>query len=65
MRKDLGINSELDLIRLDNPELTEKEAIAKLAKIKEEHVNAAREQLKESIIVKKEDDNGQQGNVQD
>lgn len=43
VRKDLGINEEIDLILLDNPDMTVEQAQEKLLKIKEESLkNAAR-----------------------
>lgn len=38
-RKDLGINEEVELIMLDNPDLTREEAEEKLLRIKEEKMN--------------------------
>lgn len=39
MRKDLGINTEIEIIQIDNPTLTAKEAEKKLLSIKEEKLN--------------------------
>jgi hypothetical protein len=39
MRKELGINEQIDLILIDNPELTKEEAEEKLKKIIEEKLN--------------------------
>jgi hypothetical protein len=36
MRKDLGLNSEIELLRIDNPDLSEEEAVKRLATIKKE-----------------------------
>lgn len=39
-RKELGINTELDLIKMDNPDMTEEEAMQKLADIKAERLQS-------------------------
>lgn len=40
LRKDLGINEEVDLIMMDNPDLNHEEAEQKLLKIKQEKLNS-------------------------
>ena len=39
LRKELGLNTELELIKMDNPDMTDEDAEAKLLKIKEEKLN--------------------------
>ena len=67
-RKELGLDTQIDLVRKDNPEMSEEDAIKKLAEIKAEKVKNALEQAKNSIINNEEekDDvaNGQQSNLQ-
>lgn len=48
-RKDLGINTLLDLIKIDNPDLTEEEAVKKLADILKEKLNRMAEMMAQGM----------------
>lgn len=49
LRKELGINTMLDLLKIDNPELSDKEAEEKLKKILAEKIERANELMASSI----------------
>lgn len=58
-RKELGINTLIDLIRIDNPELTEEQAEEKLQKIMEEKVSNVQSMIAKSIIESEQKQNPQ------
>lgn len=49
VRKELGLNTELDLIKLDNPDLTDEEAESKLLEIKEEKLKKLSDAMVRSL----------------
>jgi hypothetical protein len=51
VRKDLGINTMVDLIMIDNPDLTEEEATTKLTQIMEERVKRIADAMTQSLKV--------------
>jgi len=49
LRKELGINEEIDLIKIDNPDITDEEAEAKLLKIKEEKLKRVNDLMQNAL----------------
>ncbi len=49
VRKDLGLNTELELLKLDNPELTEQEAQQKLLRLKLEKAERMAQAMEQQI----------------
>lgn len=49
LRKDLGINTLIDLVMLDNPDMTEDEAVKKLAQIASEKMNTLSRVMAQTI----------------
>jgi hypothetical protein len=54
-RKSLGLDSEIDTIMLDNPEMSKEDAIKKLAEIKKEKAESAVNAMTKSVVNKEDD----------
>lgn len=54
LRKELGLNTDIDLIKIDNPDMSDEDAIAKLKAIKEQKVQEAADEAEDLL-------EGQQG----
>ena len=49
LRKELGLNTEIELLMIDNPDLSEQEAAEKLAKIKAQKMESSIKQAAEAV----------------
>lgn len=58
LRKELGINTEIDLIKMDNPDMTDAEAAEKLLKIKADKLSQGVSAISENIDTAIEEENG-------
>lgn len=57
LRKDLGLNTEIELLKIDNPDITDEAAIKKLAEIKGKQVEAAANEATQLLDQTNEDRN--------
>lgn len=65
VRKDLGINEEIDLIIMDNPEMSREEAEAKLMTIKAEKLNNMKEVMQNALDSGDEESQDEEENPED